>query len=66
MNFYQKVKKKFHSSFLTEFLEKKFVTEQTYEENPTLGHRGCRLISVSYPEIYEMQCEAISEALISL
>ena len=34
-----------------------------HEENPMLGHRGCRL-AISYPEIYEMQCEAIFEALI--
>ena len=34
-----------------------------HEENPMLGHRGCRL-AISYPEIYEMQCEAIFEAVI--
>ena len=34
-----------------------------HEENPMLGHRGCRL-AISYPEIYQMQCEAIFEALI--
>jgi pyruvate, orthophosphate dikinase len=28
------------------------------ESNPMLGHRGCRL-GISYPEIYEMQVEAI-------
>ena len=28
-----------------------------------LGHRGCRL-GISFPEIYEMQCKAIFEALI--
>ena len=27
-----------------------------------LGHRGCRL-GISYPEIYQMQCQAIFEAL---
>ena len=27
-----------------------------------LGHRGCRL-AISFPEIYEMQCKAIFEAL---
>ena len=27
-----------------------------------LGHRGCRL-GISFPEIYEMQCRAIFEAL---
>jgi pyruvate,orthophosphate dikinase len=31
------------------------------EFNPMLGHRGCRL-GISYPEIYEMQVEAIFEA----
>ncbi|MDA7606325.1 pyruvate, phosphate dikinase [Pelagibacteraceae bacterium] len=37
--------------------------EELYEQNPMLGHRGCRL-GISFPEIYEMQCEAIFEALI--
>jgi pyruvate, orthophosphate dikinase len=32
-----------------------------HEENPMLGHRGCRL-GISYPEIYEMQASAIFEA----
>src|SRR5262249_32829220 len=31
------------------------------EQNPMLGHRGCRL-GVTYPEIYEMQARAIFEA----
>lgn len=31
------------------------------EENPMLGHRGCRL-AVSYPEIYVMQVRAILKA----
>ncbi|HRY53729.1 MAG TPA: PEP-utilizing enzyme [Spirochaetia bacterium] len=35
------------------------------EENPMLGHRGCRL-GVSYPEIYEMQVRAIFEAVYKL
>ena len=34
-----------------------------HEQNPMLGHRGCRL-GISYPEIYEMQCKAIFEALV--
>jgi pyruvate,orthophosphate dikinase len=34
---------------------------QLKEENPMLGHRGCRL-GISYPEIYEMQAKAIFEA----
>jgi len=37
--------------------------EVLHEQNPMLGHRGCRL-GISFPEIYEMQCEAIFEALI--
>jgi len=32
-----------------------------HELNPMLGHRGCRL-GVTYPEIYDMQVEAIIEA----
>jgi pyruvate,orthophosphate dikinase len=38
-------------------------TEELHEHNPMLGHRGCRL-GISFPEIYEMQCRAIFEALI--
>ena len=37
--------------------------EQLKEANPMLGHRGCRL-SVTYPEILEMQVTAIVEAAI--
>ena len=37
--------------------------EQLHEANPMLGHRGCRL-SVTYPEILEMQVTAIVEAAI--
>ena len=37
--------------------------EQLEESNPMLGHRGCRL-SVTYPEILEMQVTAIVEAAI--
>ena len=35
------------------------------ESNPMLGHRGVRL-GLSYPEIYEMQVEAILRASYSL
>jgi pyruvate, orthophosphate dikinase len=31
------------------------------ETNPMLGHRGCRL-AITYPEIYEIQVQAIGEA----
>jgi pyruvate, orthophosphate dikinase len=34
---------------------------QLHEANPMLGHRGCRL-SITYPEILEMQVRAIIEA----
>jgi len=36
------------------------VSELT-ETNPMLGHRGCRL-AITYPEIYEIQTQAIGEA----
>ena len=36
--------------------------QELHEQNPMLGHRGCRL-GISFPEIYEMQCKAIFEAL---
>ena len=38
---------------------------ELHEQNPMLGHRGCRL-GISFPEIYEMQCRAIFEALCEL
>jgi pyruvate,orthophosphate dikinase len=38
--------------------------ESLHEANPMLGHRGCRL-SVTYPEILEMQVRAIVEAAIA-
>ncbi|HXN07199.1 MAG TPA: putative PEP-binding protein, partial [Nitrospiria bacterium] len=36
-----------------------------HEFNPMLGHRGCRL-GISFPEIYEMQVQAIFEAACEL
>ena len=36
-------------------------TDSLHEMNPMLGHRGCRL-GVTFPEIYEMQVEAIIAA----
>ncbi len=36
-----------------------------HEFNPMLGHRGCRL-GITYPEIYEMQVQAIFEAACEL
>ena len=35
------------------------------ESNPMLGHRGCRL-GVTYPEIYDMQAQAIFEAALEV
>ena len=36
-----------------------------HEFNPMLGHRGCRL-GVTFPEIYDMQAQAIFEAAVEL
>ena len=35
--------------------------DKLHESNPMLGHRGCRL-AITYPEIYDMQVEAIALA----
>ena len=40
-------------------------TEELHEFNPMLGHRGCRL-AITYPEIAEMQAEAIISAAIEV
>jgi len=39
--------------------------ENLHEANPMLGHRGCRL-GITYPEITEMQTQAIIQATIQL
>jgi len=39
------------------------ICESLHEVNPMLGHRGTRL-GITYPEIYEMQAQAIIEAAI--
>jgi pyruvate,orthophosphate dikinase len=39
--------------------------ESLHEFNPMLGHRGCRL-AVTFPEIYDMQVQAIMEAACEL
>ena len=46
----------------TDIKEVKSRIHDLHEQNPMLGHRGCRL-GISFPEIYEMQCRAIFEAL---
>lgn len=38
---------------------------QLHESNPMLGHRGCRL-SLTYPEILDMQVRAIIEAAVAV
>ena len=43
----------------------KAVIVSLHEFNPMMGHRGCRL-SVSYPEIAEMQTTAVIEAAINV
>ena len=47
---------------LNETLER---VHQLHENNPMLGFRGCRL-GMIYPEIYEMQMQAIFEAVVDL
>ena len=39
--------------------------EQLHESNPMLGHRGCRL-TITYPEILDMQVTAIIEAAVEV
>lgn len=43
------------------FRDLKDTVHSLAEQNPMLGHRGCRL-AVTYPEIYRMQTRAIIEA----
>ncbi|MEG0404044.1 MAG: pyruvate, phosphate dikinase, partial [Anaerorhabdus sp.] len=45
--------------------ELKQVIASLHEFNPMMGHRGCRL-SVTYPEIAEMQTRAVIEAAINV
>ena len=47
------------------FREVKARCTRLHEFNPMMGHRGCRL-SVTYPEITEMQVRAIIEAALSV
>ncbi|NLC16797.1 MAG: pyruvate, phosphate dikinase [Clostridiales bacterium] len=48
-----------------EYEELKATIESLREFNPMLGHRGCRL-SITYPEIAEMQTRAIIEAALEV
>jgi pyruvate,orthophosphate dikinase len=43
----------------------RYRSEQLHESNPMLGHRGCRL-AITYPEILEMQVQAIIEAAVDV
>ena len=45
--------------------ELKTRTDELREMNPMLGLRGCRL-GILYPEIYQMQTQAIFEAMLSI
>jgi pyruvate,orthophosphate dikinase len=45
--------------------ELKNIITSLHEFNPMMGHRGCRL-AVSYPEIAEMQTQAVIEAAINI
>lgn len=47
------------------FDDLKSTVESLHEFNPMLGHRGCRL-SITYPEITEMQTRAVIEAAIEV
>jgi pyruvate, orthophosphate dikinase len=39
--------------------------DSLHEFNPMLGHRGCRL-GITYPEVYDMQVQAIMEAAVEV
>jgi pyruvate,orthophosphate dikinase len=47
------------------FADLKAIIAGLHEFNPMMGHRGCRL-AVTYPEIAEMQTQAIIEAAINV
>ena len=47
------------------FEQLKGTVESLHESNPMMGHRGCRL-SITYPEIAEMQTRAVIEAAIEV
>lgn len=47
------------------FEKLKAKNQSLHEFNPMLGHRGCRL-GITFPEIYEMQAQAIMEAACEL
>jgi pyruvate,orthophosphate dikinase len=52
-----------HIGKSVEFIKQR--AEQLHEQNPMLGHRGCRL-AITYPEICEMQTRAILSAALEV
>ncbi|MBO5705318.1 MAG: pyruvate, phosphate dikinase, partial [Alphaproteobacteria bacterium] len=52
-----------HIGKTVEFIKQR--AEQLHEQNPMLGHRGCRL-AITYPEICEMQTRAILSAALEV
>ncbi|MDD4643330.1 MAG: PEP-utilizing enzyme, partial [Erysipelotrichaceae bacterium] len=42
-----------------------YIISELHEFNPMMGHRGCRL-AVTYPEIAEMQTQAVIEAALNV
>ncbi len=52
-----------YSNLTTEDIKKKIA--DLHELNPMLGHRGCRL-GITFPDIYDMQTEALMEAACEL
>ena len=53
------------SSLNVEYSELVDLIERMHELNPMMGHRGCRL-AVSYPEIAELQTNAIIKAALKI
>ncbi|MFT4835541.1 MAG: pyruvate,orthophosphate dikinase [Psychromonas sp.] len=47
------------------FLDVNAHVEELHEFNPMLGHRGC-LLGLTYPEVYDMQVQAIMQATCEL
>ena len=60
----EKLQRKLARSMKVKFDKVVQRVNQLHEVNPMLGHRGCRL-TVTYPEILEMQVTAIVEAMIN-
>ncbi len=61
----EKGQKKLADTVGVPFEKVKERVEQLHEANPMLGHRGCRL-TITYPEILDMQVTAIIEAAVEV